>query len=65
MFNRPHHQRIANVLKAFNCALLQDAAHLKSCLVKMHMEQTLAEKIPNILATQIATLQQYNRHMTN
>jgi hypothetical protein len=29
------------------------------------MEQNLAEKIPNILATQIATLQQYNRSMAN
>ena len=25
MFNRPHHQRIAKVLKAFNCDLLQEA----------------------------------------
>jgi predicted nucleotidyltransferase component of viral defense system len=45
--------------------LIQDAAYLKSCLEKMHMEQNLAEKIPNILATQIATLQQYNRSMAN
>ena len=65
MFNRPHHQRIAKVLKAFNCALLQDAAYLKSCLEKMHMEQNLAEKTPNILASQIATLKQYNRSMAS
>jgi hypothetical protein len=42
-------------------ALIQDTAHLKSCLEKMHMEQSLVEKIPNILATQIPTLEQYNR----